>query len=53
MSCLLYNLAIEPLIEKIRNSPLKGFNVNEKLPRVLVKVYADTSGTKIWGHSGP
>jgi hypothetical protein len=41
MSCLLYNLAIEPLIEKIRNSPLKGFKVNEKLNRVLVKVYAD------------
>ena len=25
MSCLLYNLAIEPLIESIRLSPLKGF----------------------------
>jgi hypothetical protein len=43
MSCLLYNLAIEPLIEKIQNSPLKGFNVNEKLSRVLVKVYADNT----------
>jgi len=41
MSCLLYNLAIEPLIEKIRKSPLKGLRVNEDLKRVLVKVYAD------------
>jgi hypothetical protein len=28
MSCLLYNLAIEPLIESIRSSPLKGFSIN-------------------------
>jgi len=41
MSCLLYNLAIEPLIEKIRKSPLKGLRINEDLKRVLVKVYAD------------
>ena len=41
MSCLLYNLAIEPLIEKIRESSLKGFKVCKDLDRVLVKVYAD------------
>ena len=41
MSCLLYNLAIEPLIERIRASPLKGFRVSPDLNRVLVKVYAD------------
>jgi len=41
MSCLLYNLAIEPLIENIRSSPLEGFRINDNLTRVLVKVYAD------------
>src|SRR5882757_2174012 len=41
MSCLLYNLVIEPLIEAIRKSPLRGFNVSKDLDRVLVKVYAD------------
>ena len=41
MSCLLYNIAIEPLIENIRSSPLEGFWINENLPRVIVKVYAD------------
>ena len=41
MSCLLYNLAIEPLLVNIRVSPLKGFNINEELTKVLVKTYAD------------
>ena len=41
MSCLLYNLAIEPLLVNIRASPLKGFNINEELTKVLVKAYAD------------
>jgi len=41
MPCLLYNLAIAPLIQKIRNSQLNGFNVSPDLTRVLVKVYAD------------
>jgi len=41
MSCLLYNLAIEPLIESIRSSPLKGFRICNELEKVLVKAYAD------------
>ena len=41
MSCLLYNLAIEPLMERIRQSHLRGFHINENLTKVLVKVYAD------------
>jgi len=41
MSCLLYNLAIEPLIESIQASLLRGFWVNAELERVLVKVYVD------------
>ena len=41
ISCLLYNLAIEPLIEHVRQSRLKGFRINDSLTRVLVKVYAD------------
>jgi hypothetical protein len=41
ISCLLYNLAIEPMTEHIRSSPLKGFRINDSLTRVLIKVYAD------------
>ncbi len=41
MSCLLYNLAIEPLMESIRSSPPGRFPGNEGLTRVLIKVYAD------------
>jgi len=53
MSCLLYNLAIEPLIENIRSSPLKGFNVSEDLTRVLVKVYADDTTVYIGPEDDP
>lgn len=41
MSCLLYNLAIEPLIQKIRDSQLRGFNISTDLNKILVKVYVD------------
>ena len=41
MSCLLYNLVIEPLLVSIRASPLKGFKINDKLTKVLVKAYTD------------
>ena len=41
MSCLLYNLAIEPLLVSIRASPLKGFKINDELTKVLVKAYTD------------
>ena len=41
MSCLLYNLAIEPLIKSIQSAPQKGFNISADLSKVLVKVYAD------------
>lgn len=41
MLCLLYNLAIEPLLEMIRRSELRGIRINDKLPRVIVSVYAD------------
>ena len=41
MSYLLYNLAIGPLIERIRTSPLKDFNTSTELSKVLVKLYAD------------
>jgi len=53
MSCLLYNLAIEPLIEKIRTSQLKGFNINEDLNRVVVKVYADNTTVFIGPEDDP
>ena len=43
MSCLLYNLAIELLLECIRSSPLKGFRVNDELTKALVKAYADNT----------
>jgi len=53
MSCLLYNLAIEPLIEKIRKSQLKGFRINDDLKRVLVKVYADDTTVFIGPEDDP
>ena len=53
MSCLLYNLAIEPLIERIRSSTLKGFNVSDDLIRVLVKVYADDTTAYIGPEDDP
>jgi hypothetical protein len=53
MSCLLYNLAIEPLIECIRSSPLKGFRISEDLGRVLVKVYADDTTVYVGPEDNP
>ena len=38
---MLYNLAIEPLIENIRSSTLRGFKIRDDLKKVIVKVYAD------------
>jgi len=53
MSCLLYNLAIEPLIEKIHNSQLQGFNINKNLNRGIVKVYADDTTVFIGPEDDP
>lgn len=53
MSCLLYNLAIEPLIKNIRSSLLKGFNISNNLKRVLVKVYADNATVYIGPKDNP
>ena len=41
MSCLLYNFAIEPLADAVRESKLKGMKINEKLNRLLVSLFAD------------
>jgi len=41
MSCLLYNIAIEPLAEMIRRSTLKGFRIKEIQERTLVSLFAD------------
>ncbi|CCA75615.1 hypothetical protein PIIN_09606, partial [Serendipita indica DSM 11827] len=41
LSCLLYNIAIEPLFENIRRSGLKGIKISDKIMEVLVKAYAD------------
>jgi len=41
MSCLLYDIVIEPLAESIRESPLKGFKIQELEERVLVSLFAD------------
>jgi len=53
MSCLLYNLAIEPLIKKIHNSQLQGFNINKNLNRAIVKVYADDTTVFISPEDNP
>jgi len=41
MSCLLYNLAIEPLGNLLRKSGLKGIKLAEEHRRVLAVMYAD------------
>ena len=41
MSCLLYDIAIEPLAESIRKSSLKGFKIQGLEERVLVSLFAD------------
>jgi hypothetical protein len=41
MSCLLYNFAIEPLANAIRESNLEGIKVNEKVNRLIVSLFAD------------
>ena len=41
MSCLLYNFAIEPLADAIRQSNLKGIKINEDVNRLIVSLFAD------------
>ena len=42
LSCLLFNLAIEPLAASIRNSPdLEGFSIPGTTSKVTVNLYAD------------
>ena len=41
MSCLLYDIAIEPLAESIRKSSLKGFRIQGLEERVLVSLFTD------------
>ena len=46
-------VAIEPLIENIRSSQLKGFNISDDLTRVLVKAYADDTTVYIGPEDDP
>jgi len=41
MSCLLYDIAIEPLAESIRKSSLEGFKIQGLEERVLVSLFTD------------
>jgi len=41
MSCLLYDIAIEPLAESIRKSSLEDFKIQGLEERVLVSLFAD------------
>ena len=41
MSCLLYDLAIEPLAEALRKSELRGIEVNKNIDRLIVNLFAD------------
>lgn len=41
MSCLLFNLAIEPLANLIRSSRLRGYEIPGVADRLLVKLFAD------------
>ena len=41
MSCLLYDFAIEPLADAIRQSKLKGIKINKEVKRLIVNLFAD------------
>jgi ribonuclease HI/endonuclease/exonuclease/phosphatase family metal-dependent hydrolase len=41
MSCIIYNIAIEPLAITLRASNLKGIRFSEDIERVLTTIYAD------------
>lgn len=41
MSCLLFNLAIEPLASMLRRSSLRGFNIPGVRDRILAALFAD------------
>jgi exonuclease III len=41
MSCILYDLAIEPLAEAIRQSSLEGYRVKGLIDKILVSLFAD------------
>jgi len=43
MSCLLYNITIEPLAEMIRRSILKGFRIKGIQEKTLVSLFADNT----------
>ena len=41
MSCILYNLAIEPLAILLQASTLKGFPIKGLIERILITLFAD------------
>ncbi|CAK5269503.1 unnamed protein product [Mycena citricolor] len=41
LSCLLFNLAIEPLAESLRQSNLKGIKIKSKVERLIATLFAD------------
>jgi ribonuclease HI/exonuclease III len=41
LSCLIFNLAIEPLAEMLRSSGLEGFNIPGVVNRMIVSLFAD------------
>lgn len=43
LSCLLFNLAIEPLAESLRRSNLKGIRIPDVIERLVVRLFADNT----------
>jgi hypothetical protein len=41
LSCLLFDLAIEPLAESLRQSDLKGFKIKGKREKLIATLFAD------------
>jgi ribonuclease HI len=41
MSCLLYNIAIEPLACAVRSSKLKGYKIKNTSVKILISMFAD------------
>jgi ribonuclease HI/exonuclease III len=53
MSCLLFDIAIEPLASAIRASKISGFQIKEELDNVLASLFADDTMAYLAEHDDP
>lgn len=53
MSCLLFDLAIEPLAESLRRSTLHGIRIPGQAGRIICKLFADDTQLYLAKHDSP